>query len=850
MAEVGRSESATFLFTDIEGSTRLLDRLGEGYDEVFAAHCRLLRDAFAGEAGREIGTSGDSFFVVFDGPTGAIAAAAAAQRALTEYEWPEGVDLRVRMGIHSGQARRSGGSYVGLDVHRAARIADAAHGGQILLSESTRSLVPQTRVRALGEHRLKDLPEPESLYQLVVDDTTAEFPPPRSLAGSGLALPTPPNPILGREREVDELCELLSLEEVRGVTITGPGGAGKTRLALEVAGRPALDFPDGVVFVELAAVSEPALALTAIAHAVGVEESAGSLEAALQRFLVRRAMLLVLDNLEQVLGASPLVARLLAAAPRLKVLATSRIPLRLRGEREFPLGGLSSEAAVALFAERAAAIRPEFAPDGTVAELCAALDGLPLAVELAAARVRALSPEQLLERLSDRLALLAGGPRDLPERHRTLRAAVDWSYGLLEPGGQEALARLGVFSGGFTLATADAVCDVDVFALETLAEHSLIRNAGDRFRMLETIRAYALERLDERGEAEDLKRRHAEHFADFAEEAEMRVLRGAEQSDWIERVETEHDNLRAALAWAHEAGETELELRIAGSLRGFWYVRSYLGEGRRWYELVLAADGPQPAELRAKALRGAFGLAQRQGRHGEAERFATEALDLYRASGDEEGLLSSLNNVAALAVSLGDTERARAAFEESLEVARRRDDRWAVALIGSNLGYVELTLGHIDGADRHLSTSLDLLRELGAREETAIPLQNLGFVALKRGDLAAARGMFEESRELSERVGWKEGVNYALEGLAAVLVGEGRPEEAAEALVAAERVRRETGVSLEPFERALNAETAAAVRDALGDAAYRAARERAPRAPGATLAARPRPQRPRRRRRS
>ena len=850
MAEVGRSESATFLFTDIEGSTRLLDRLGEGYDEVFATHCRLLRDAFAGEAGREIGTSGDSFFVVFDGPTGAIAAAAAAQRALTEYEWPEGVDLRVRVGIHSGQARRSGGSYVGLDVHRAARIADAAHGGQILLSESTRSLVPQTRVRALGEHRLKDLPEPESLYQLVVDDTTAEFPPPRSLAGSGLALPTPPNPIVGREREVDELCELLSLEEVRGVTITGPGGAGKTRLALEVAGRPALDFPDGVVFVELAAVSEPALALTAIAHAVGVEESAGSLEAALQRFLVRRAMLLVLDNLEQVLGASPLVARLLAAAPRLKVLATSRIPLRLRGEREFPLGGLSSEAAVALFAERAAAIRPEFAPDGTVAELCAALDGLPLAVELAAARVRALSPEQLLERLSDRLALLAGGPRDLPERHRTLRAAVDWSYGLLEPGGQEALARLGVFSGGFTLATADAVCDVDVFALETLAEHSLIRNAGDRFRMLETIRAYALERLDERGEAEDLKRRHAEHFADFAEEAEMRVLRGAEQSDWIERVETEHDNLRAALAWAHEAGETELELRIAGSLRGFWYVRSYLGEGRRWYELVLAADGPQPAELRAKALRGAFGLAQRQGRHGEAERFATEALDLYRASGDEEGLLSSLNNVAALAVSLGDTERARAAFEESLEVARRRDDRWAVALIGSNLGYVELTLGHIDGADRHLSTSLDLLRELGAREETAIPLQNLGFVALKRGDLAAARGMFEESRELSERVGWKEGVNYALEGLAAVLVGEGRPEEAAEALVAAERVRRETGVSLEPFERALNAETAAAVRDALGDAAYRAARERAPRAPGATLAARSRPQRPRRRRRS
>jgi predicted ATPase/class 3 adenylate cyclase len=835
VAEAGRSESATFLFTDIEGSTRLLDRLGERYDDVFAAHCQLLRDAFAGEAGREIGTSGDSFFVVFERPAGAVAAAAAAQRALSEHEWPEGVDVRVRMGIHSGYARRSGDTYVGLDVHRAARIADAAHGGQILLSEATRSLVPGTRVRSLGEHRLKDLPEPECLYQLLLDDRAAEFPPPRSLAGAGLALPTPPTPIVGREREVDELCELLGLEEMRCVTITGPGGAGKTRLALEVAGRPSLDFPDGVVFVELAAVSEPALALTAIAHAVGVEESAGSLEAALERFLVRRAMLLVLDNLEQVLGASPLVARLLAAAPRLKVLATSRVPLRLRGEREFPLGGLSGEAAVALFAERAAAIRPDFAPDGAVAELCAALDGLPLALELAAARVRALSPEQLLERLSDRLALLAGGPRDLPERHRTLRAAVDWSHGLLDPAAQEALARLGVFSGGFTLAAADAVCHVDVFALETLAEHSLVRPDGDRFRMLETIRAYALERLYERGEADELRRGHAEHFAELAEDAEMRVLRGAEQADWIERVEAEHDNLRAALAWAHEAGETELELRIAGSLRGFWYVRSYLGEGRRWYAQVLAAEGPQPPVLRAKALRGAFGLAQRQGRHAEAERFAVEALDLYRASGDEEGLQSSLNNLAALAVSRGEPARARKAFEESIEIARRRGDRWGVALTGSNLGYLALTLGDVDDAEHHLGTSLDLLRELGAREETAIPLQNLGFVALKRGDVTHARKLFEESRELSERVGWQEGVNYALEGLAAVLVREGSAEEAAEALGGAERVRRETGVSLEPFERALNAETVAAVRAALGDEAYEGARDRGGLAPSRSV---------------
>ena len=826
MAQAGRSERATFLFTDIEGSTRLLDRLGEQYDAIFAAHCQLLREAFAGEAGREVGTSGDSFFVVFEQPAGAVAAAAAAQRALSSYEWPEGVDVRVRMGIHTGEARRSSGGYVGLDVHRAARICDAAHGGQILLSESTRGLVPLTRVRDLGEHRLKDLPERQSLYQLVVEGTPAEFPPPRSLEGAGLVLPAPPTPIVGRERELAEVCGLLAREDVRVLTITGPGGAGKTRLALEVAAQPTLDFSDGIVFVELAAVSEPALALTAIAHAVGVEESTGSLEAALERFLVRRRALLVLDNLEQVLGASPLVARLLAAAPRVKVLATSRIPLRIRGEHEYPLGGLSADEAVALFAERAAAVRPDFAANGFVAELCEALDGLPLALELAAARVRAAGPEQLLGLLSDRLSLLSGGSRDLPERHRTLRAAVDWSHELLDPAERESLARLGVFTGGFTLPAADAVCGVDVFALETLTEHSLLRHDGERFHMLETIRAYALERLEERQEGEQTRCRHAEYFAQFAESAEMTVLRGEGQATWIARVEAEHDNLRAALAWTHDAGEVELELRLAGALRGFWYVRSYLGEGRRWYAQALAAEGSQPPALRAKALRGAMSIAHRQGRFDDAERYTEEALELYRSIADDEGVQTQLNNLASIAVSRGDPDRARSLFEQSIEIAARRRDRWGEALTGSNLGYLALTLDDLDAAERHLRASLELLRELGAREETAIPVQNLGFVALRRGDVAGARRLFEESRELSEAVGWQEGVNYAFVGLAAVLAAEGRVEQAAEALGAAERVRRETGVALEPLERAVNDETAARLRGAMGDEAFAAARER------------------------
>jgi tetratricopeptide (TPR) repeat protein len=403
---------------------------------------------------------------------------------------------------------------------------------------------------------------------------------------------------------------------------------------------------------------------------------------------------------------------------------------------------------------------------------------------------------------------------------------VDWSHELLEPSGREALARLGVFSGGFTLAAADAVCGVDVFGLESLAEHSLLKSQDGRFQMLETIRAYAIERLEERGESEEIRLRHAEHFADFAESAEMTVLRGEEQSQWIERVEAEHDNLRAALSWAHDVGETKLELRIAGALRGFWYVRSYLGEGRRWYAQALAAEGPQPPAPRAKALRGALALAHRQGRLDDAQRYADEALELYRQVGDEEGVQTALNNLASIAVSRHEPERARELFEESCTLAVRRGDRWGEALTGSNLGYLALTLADLDSSESHLRASLALLRELGANEETAIPVQNLGFLALRRDDLVEARALFDESRELSERVGWREGVNYALEGLAAVLVGEGRAEEAAEALGAAERVRRETGVSLEPFERELNERTIAGVRAALGDKAYEAARAR------------------------
>jgi predicted ATPase/class 3 adenylate cyclase len=575
--------TVTLLFTDIEGSTRLLQRLGERYAGVLAEHQRLLRAAFAAHGGREVDTQGDAFFVAFPRAIDAVRAAVAAQRALAAHPWPEGAAVRVRMGLHTGEPTPTGGRYVGLDVHRAARVGAAAHGGQVLLTQTTEALVAHelpdaVRLRALGPQRLKDLQHPEPLYQLVVAGLPADFPPLQTLDRHAHNLPVQPTPLLGREREVGMARALLARPGARLVTLTGPGGVGKTRLGLQVAAEVADRFPDGVWLVPLAPLGDPALVGPTVARTLGLGEAAGQpLRDTLAAYLRDKRLLLLLDNVEHLLDAAPLLADLLAASPALAVLATSRAPLRLAGEREvavpplpLPAAGrppareeLGECAAVRLFVDRAQAVRADFRLTdenaAAVAEICRRLDGLPLALALAAARARLFAPPALLARLARPLALLTGGARDLPARQQTLRATIDWSYGLLGAGEQRLFARLAVFAGGCTLEAAEAVCDgagdlgADVLeGLEALVAQSLLRwepGAGDEARvaMLETLREYAAERLAASGEAAAAGRAHAAHYLALAEAAE-RELAGPRQAAALARLEAEHDNLRAALA--------------------------------------------------------------------------------------------------------------------------------------------------------------------------------------------------------------------------------------------------------------------------------------------------------------
>ncbi|MDQ4005528.1 MAG: adenylate/guanylate cyclase domain-containing protein, partial [Actinomycetota bacterium] len=646
--------TVTFLFTDIEGSTLLLRELGDRYADVLRDHAQIIRRALEREGGTELGTEGDSFFAVFASPAAAVRAVVEAQRAIAAHPWPDGAEVRVRMGLHTGEGTRAGDGYVGIDVHRAARIGDTGHGGQILISGATEALVRRAlpdgvEVTDLGEHRLKDLPHSERLFQLTVEGLTAEFPSLRSLDARPNNLPSEMSRFIGREEAIREVETLL--DETRLLTLTGPGGTGKTRLALEVAHRRLTAFRDGVWFVDLSPVTDPQVVLTEIAVALELDRDPGaSVFQCLEEHLADRRTLLVLDNFEHVLEAALGVEHLLSHAPELRVIVTSRSVLSIYGEREYPVPPLQlpasgtaafeelrSSEAVSLFVDRARAVRPDFqlTPENAaaVAEICERVDGLPLAIELAAVRVNVLTPQAMLPRLGERLSLLTSGPRNLPERQRTLRGAIDWSYRLLEEPERRLFARLAAFAGGVTLEAIEAVTAPglggDVLdLLGALINDSLVRRAEDhhgqtRFDMLETIREYAGERLEAEPDSEEVRERHARYFLDLAVQAEPHFV-GMDQTTWLDRFEHDHDNVRTALKWSIGAGEIELGQRAAGALWRFWHQRGYLAEGRRKLEHLLHAPGGEaPTAARFKALTGAGGLAYWQNDYPATERFYT-----------------------------------------------------------------------------------------------------------------------------------------------------------------------------------------------------------------------------------
>jgi predicted ATPase len=770
--------TVTFLFTDVEGSTRLLDSLGqERYAQALADHRVALRAAFAAHGGVEVDTQGDAFFVAFPTAPGAVAAAAAATDALA------GGPIRVRIGVHSGTPLVTDEGYVGVDVHRAARIAACGHGGQTLVSSATAGLLGEDRLRDLGEHRLKDLSAPERIFQLGI----VEFPPLRSLYRTNL--PVPATPFLGRERELAEVAALLAAGEPRLVTLTGPGGVGKTRLALQAAGAAADRFEHGVFWVPLAPLGDPSLVVAAAAQAVGAKGS-------LAEHVSDHPLLLVLDNFEHLTAAADELADVLAACPNLQLLVTSRELLRLPGEQSYPVPELRPEDGRALFLSRAQAAQPSFAASDAVTELCARLEQLPLALELAAARVRVLSPEQLLERLSGRLDLLKAG-RGVDPRQQTLRTTIEWSHELLDPEEQQLFARLAVFVGGWTLEAVEQVCEADLDPLQSLVDKSLVRAMqNERFFMLETIREFAAELLD--GSAE-LRRRHADYFLAQAEDAAPAIERG--QIEQFERLEGDLPNFRAAFEWAVDEAP-DVALRLAVAFRDFWYARGYLHEGRRWFAAALEPDGQDEA-LRARSLSAASILASLQQDWPETRRLAEESTRVSSSLGDALSVAQALLTLGRAHLAEGDAQRALAMFEEADALATEGGVTRVAGMARFNAGYLELERADYRRAEERFESAGALFASVDNSYGVARALAGLGAVALHEHRNEDAVASLRESIALSNSMGDRENMVWALE-LLGVARSEKNGDLAAQLLGAAESLREVLGSKVEGLELALH----------------------------------------------
>jgi predicted ATPase len=830
---------------------------------ALARHAAILRSAIEQHGGYVVKTMGDAFHAAFGRAPDAVDAVLDAQHRLEAEPWGNVGPLRVRMALHTGAAEERDGDYFGPSLNRAARLMSAGHGGQILLSQATYELVRDTlpdeaTLADLGEHRLKDLIRPERIYQLVAPGLASAFPPLRTLGGHPHNLPIQPTSLIGREREIQSVSDLLGHGDTRLVTLTGPGGIGKTRLGLQVAANLIDRYQDGVFLIELAPISDPTLVASTIAQALSVTIAADRpvLDVLVERLRDRR-LLLVLDNFEQVLAAAMVVDTLIRRCPTVSILVTSRAPLQLRGEREFPVPplalpdvgrssapeALTQYEAVALFIERATAIRPDFAVTNAnapaVAAICARLDGLPLAIELAAARIRLLPPEALLARLGHSLDLLVGGRWDLPARQQTLRSAITWSYDLLHAPEQRLFRRLGTFVGGFTLEAAEAVGNADgdlsidvLDGVGALVDSSLVRarvtsDGEPRFDMLETVREYAVEQLEASGEASVIRRRHRDYYRALADRVAAE-LRGPKDAQLFDRLEAEHGNLRAALDWCEaEPGGIDAAVPIVEGLAWFWVLRNHMIEASARVQRLIAAESGEAA-TRATLYCVAGYLAYFRGAHEEALRWLEPSLSLWRQLDDRRGLATALTYLAQAAWAVGDRARAAPLLEESVDLVRRAAagaPHNAVLATHAEPPFQSLARfaeeqGDLDRAAQLLEETLTFSRERGASHGVANVLRTMAMHACRRGDVKRAIALLDESLRLFHELAdvpcsWNQ-----LVLVAHVATMAGRHERAARLLGAADVQQRASGMIPLIVARAVHQDAITAARSALGEDAY------------------------------
>ncbi len=844
--------TVTFLFTDIEGSTKLWERHPEAMGAALQRHDALLRGEIQDNDGRVFKTVGDAFCTVFNDASKALSAAHAAQAALWAQDWGE-TPIRVRMALHTGTAELRDNDYFGPSVNHVSRLLAAGHGGQILVSHSTHALV-QDRIsedfsfRDLESHRLKDLVQAERIYQLIAPELPADFPPLKSLEAYRSNLPAQLTSFVGREREIAELKQLL--ETTRLLTLTGPPGTGKTRLGLQLAAEILSQYPDGVYFVELAPISDPALVANTIARLFALRESSGQpLHKTLRNFLQEKRLLLVLDNFEQVIDASLLVCELLSVAAGVRVVVTSREALRVYGEQEYVVPALTLPApdcieslcrlsqyeAIELFCQRARAVKPDFLLTEenaeAVCEICARLDGLPLAIELAAARSKLLSPESMRARLESRLFTLTGGARNLPARLQTLRAAIDWSYDLLDRDEQRLLDRLSVFQGGRTIKAVEKVCNsglsfVVLDGLESLLNKNLLvskegRTGETRFYMLETIREYARERLKQDGDLDEFRHRHAMYYAVLAERAEAE-LHGSRQEYWFARLTDELDNFRTVLNWALDGEDVELGARLVAALRDFWYISGFLlPECADWIDRALQIEGRISPAVRAKTLITSSRVMYARGNFADSAHLAREALALARDINDIETcawayLFTTIHSMA----SFDQIEELRKYANEGLRLFQELDHKEGTACGLNTLGELARLDGDYARAGRFYEECLALSKEMDSSLREAISLANLSYVAYHEGDHTHAIHCDKKALSLLNSLPMEHTSANFLAMIAGPIGARGDPRRAARLLAASETQLEAMGASVQPADKFELDQFKETVREQLGEAEF------------------------------